>query len=199
MSRIATDVVLLPDEATMDRAIEINKELIRRYRPEIVLNKRTCLPHISLAMGCVEQEEIEAIGSVLERVASEQPVADLRIVGLETAGDASDIGTSLLVVERTEPLQELHETVMREMKPFFTHDVADAMIHDDLVAGSTLEWIRNYPEKASYEAFRPHITLGYGQVEGEMQFPVPLGVARLAICHLGNHCTCRKVLASVSL
>ncbi len=45
----------------------------------------------------------------------------------------------------------------------------------------------------------PHITLGYGQAKPPFSFPVAFAAARLALCHLGNHCTCRKVLASCRL
>lgn len=43
------------------------------------------------------------------------------------------------------------------------------------------------------EDFLPHITLGKGTLDakaGETSFTA----SRLALCHLGNHCTCRKVL-----
>ena len=82
--------------------------------------------------------------------------------------------TSLLEVERTEELQALHEQVMQEMTPFFRYEVSEAMIHDDVVTATTLEWIRTYPQKASYEHFRPHITLGYGQVPPGLSLPDPV-------------------------
>jgi len=199
MRQIATDVVLLPDETMMDRAIEINGGLIRDYRPEIALNRQTCLPHISLAMGCIEQQDIDNVARVLERLARRTPIRQLRIVGLLTPGNSQGTTTSLLEVERTRELQQLHEDVMTEMASFFSDDVTDAMIHDDVVAPSTLDWIRNYADKSSYQGFHPHITLGYGDAKTDMDFPFLFDVTRLAICHLGNHCTCRKILASASL
>jgi len=33
----------------------------------------------------------------------------------------------------------------------------------------------------------------------EPPFPIDFNVAELALCHLGNHCTCRRVLTSVPL
>ena len=73
MSRIAVDVVLLPDETMTNRAIEINAELVKKFGDKIVLNKANCLPHISLAMGCVEEADITSIGKVLEAIAKETP------------------------------------------------------------------------------------------------------------------------------
>ena len=50
MAKIAVDVVLLPSEEMMDKAIEINRELLKRFDNKIILNKENCLPHISLAI-----------------------------------------------------------------------------------------------------------------------------------------------------
>ena len=58
MGRKAVDVVLLPSEQMMDKAIEANGELVKRFGGKIVLNRENCLPHISLAMGCVDERDI---------------------------------------------------------------------------------------------------------------------------------------------
>ena len=54
MSKIAIDAVLLPSDEVAARAIEANKELAKQSPGKIVLDKKDCLPHISLAMGHVE-------------------------------------------------------------------------------------------------------------------------------------------------
>ncbi|MBL7184709.1 MAG: hypothetical protein ISS70_00155 [Phycisphaerae bacterium] len=55
MSRIAVDVVLLPSDEVAARAIEANRELLKQCPGKIVLDKDNCLPHISLAMGYIDQ------------------------------------------------------------------------------------------------------------------------------------------------
>lgn len=191
MARIATDVVLLPDDAMTDRVIGINKQIGREYSAQIVLNRENCLPHISLAMGCVEQGDVEAVRGVLERLAKEIPVRQLTATGIQNPDDRK---ASFLEIERTQELQKLHERVMEEMESFFSHEVTDAMFYDDIVDPSSVEWVRSYPEKASYGDFRPHITLGYGRAKPSFSLPVPFGTAGPALCHLGNHCTCRRIL-----
>ncbi len=199
MGQIAVDIVLLPDEAMTNRAIEINRRLITSNRPEIVLNHKDCLPHIALAMGCIDETNVTVIRQRLESLARRTSVRQLGAVGVVASVNSRGETTCLLDVEETGELQALHEHVMQEMTPFFRFDVSETMVYDDVVTGTTLDWIRTYPQKAGHEHFHPHITIGYGQVPPGLSFPIPFYVTRLALCHLGNHCTCRKVLAAVEL
>ena len=199
MSRKAVDVVLLPTEAMMDRTIEINAGLVKRFGNKIVLNKENCLPHISLAMGCVEERDISTVEEVLERIAKETSLGDLRVVGVRISGNSKGQIVSVFEVEKTRQLQSLHEKVMDKLTPYLSGDVTEDMIYgDEEVAETTLLWIKNYREKSSFTNFFPHITIGYGQIENQA-FPISFAAQQLALCHLGNHCTCRKILLSIKL
>ncbi|MBN1359912.1 MAG: 2'-5' RNA ligase family protein [Sedimentisphaerales bacterium] len=197
MSKIAVDIVLLPDETVSAQAVAVNRDLVERYGRHIVLDGEH-LPHISLAMGCIETEDIEPARRDLEVVARECPPGDLVITGIATILNAAARQISSFLLAQTEALHALHERVMTEMQAYFTYDVAAQMVYGDQeVAETTLGWICTYPEKAAFRAFYPHITLGYGSVSSPMIFPIPCKASRLALCHLGNHCTCRKVLVSI--
>jgi hypothetical protein len=103
-------------------------------------------------------------------------------------------------VAKTVALQRLHEQIMEVIEPHVSRDVtAEAIYGDGDVAQSTLAWVRDYREKAAFAAFFPHITIGYGVVMQPMTFPVHFVARQLALCHLGNHCTCRKLLACVPM
>ena len=197
MAKIAVDVVLLPSDKMTDMAIEANTELVEKFNREIVLNKKTCLPHISLAMGCIVEEDIASIEKVLESVAKESRLGDLKVIGIRTSTNARGEQVSVFEVEKTRELESLHERVMKKVAPYFSYDVTSDMIYGhEEVAETSLLWIKNYPEKASFAHFLPHITIGYGKV-AKQSFPIELTVSKLALCHLGNHCTCRKILASI--
>ncbi len=199
MSRIAVDVVLLPDETMTDRAIEINAQLVKKFGSEIVLNKGSCLPHISLAMGCIEEADITTVEKVLDEIAKETSLPDLKVVGIRASGNSKGQTVSVFEVEKTRELQLLHEELMNKLTPYLSTDVTEDMIYGDQpVAESTLLWIKNYREKAGFENFFPHITIGYGQIEDHVP-PTPFAPLELTLCHLGNHCTCRKVLVSIKL
>jgi len=199
MSKIAVDVVLLPSDETTDKAIRANAELVEKFGSEIVLNKENCLPHISLAMGCIDERDISSIEKVLKLIAGESPLGNLTISNIRTSTNSRGEIASVFEIEKTKELQSLHEKVMKKLEPFFSYDVSEDMIYDEEATENTLLWIRKYPEKASFENFLPHITIGYGQIENVPSFPIEFAVSRLAVCHLGNHCTCRKILVSIEL
>lgn len=198
MAKIAVDVVLLPPERVMDKAIEANRELLKQYPDKIILDKENCLPHISLAMGCIEDMDIAKIEEILRSIGASLFPGQLYVAGIQTGKNARNEKVTVLQLQNTERLQSLHEVVMRKLTPYFSYDVSADMVISPPVAGeTTLLWIKNYPEKSSFEKFSPHITLGYGQVEC-FSFPHEFTAPSLALCHLGNHCTCRRILASTS-
>ncbi len=197
MSKRAVDVVLLPEEAMADRTIEANRELVERFGEKIVLDKEKCLPHISLAMGCIEEEDIDAVGEVFKELAEGAALGELLVVGIEVSENSLGEKVSVFEVERAEQLQRLHNEVMEKLSPYFSYDVSSEMIYgEEEVGETTLQWITNYPEKSSFGNFSPHITIGYGE-SGGMTFPIKFAASKLALCHLGNHCTCREVLVFV--
>jgi 2'-5' RNA ligase len=199
MSKKAVDIVLLPDEMMMTRVIEINAGLVKRFGSEIVLNKAGCLPHISLDMGCLEETDIPSVEKVLEGIVKEVSLPDLKVVGIRSSENSKGQTVSVFEVEKTEELQSLHENVMDKLTPYLSSDVTEEMIFgDEKVAETTLLWIKNYRDKSSFENFFPHITIGYGRVEKQV-LPITFTASELALCHLGNHCTCREILVSSKL
>lgn len=199
MVKIAVDAVLLPSQEMMDRVIEANRGLLKQCTDKIMLNKTDCLPHVSLAMGCIEEKDIVNIGKILRRIAENYIPRPLTIVGASIGTNATGERVSVFDLKRTEELQSLHETVMRELASYFSYDMSAEMVPSPPEADeSTLRWIRDYPEKSSFKNFSPHITIGYGRIANPPA-PIEFHATRLALCHLGNHCTCRKILTSAEL
>ena len=195
MKMIAVDIVLLPVKEIVDKAIEANRELLKQYPNKIILNNENCLPHVSLAMGCIDKNIIPDINKQLSVIAEKYPIGSLKFSGFRTEIHSSNEKVTVAQIEKTKMLQTLHEKVMNDFKAYFSYDVKPEMLlSSEKISDSTLLWIRNYPEKSSFERFFPHITIGYGQFEN-YSFPHEIPVSKIAMCHLGNHCTCRKILA----
>ena len=199
MAEIAVDAVLLPSEEMADKAIEANKELLKQCPDKIVLDKEGCLPHISLAMGCIDEKDIADIDKALQAIAKQTSLGRLSVIDIHTSENSAGEQVSVLQIERTEALQSLHEEVMRRLAPYFNYDAtADMVLSPPMASESTLAWIKSYSVKSSFEKFFPHITIGYGEINN-FSFPIKLTASKLALCHLGNHCTCRRILASAKL
>ncbi|MEJ2649616.1 MAG: hypothetical protein P8016_14555 [Sedimentisphaerales bacterium] len=197
MERIAVDIVLLPTQKVMDEAIRTNRELLKQEPGGIVLDRKNCLPHVSLAMGCIDKNAISDTEKFLIEMAVKYPLTLLSFGGLFCETSSAGEKVTVALIEKTKILQSLHEEVMMGMRRFFTYDVKPYMLlSEEPVSESTLLWIQNYAEKSSFESFSPHITLGYGEL-GNYYFSRQIPISQLALCHLGNHCTCRRILASV--
>jgi 2'-5' RNA ligase len=196
MARIAIDVVLLPSDQMTDYAIEVNRELLKTFDNKIILNNENCLPHISLAMGCIDEKNIPDIKKILRDIGKKCSLKELRVVGVDVETTPAGKKVSCFEIEKTQELQLLHEEVMEKLAPYLTYDVTTGMLFSPPeVDEETLFWIKNYPEKSSFENFSPHITIGFGETD-TVEVPITFPASKLALCHLGNHCTCRKVLVS---
>jgi 2'-5' RNA ligase len=195
MNKKAIDVVLLPSQKIMDTAIAINQELLQRGEPKkMVLNKSDCLPHISILMGCVADTALPVISRLLSEIAAKFTAFHLQITEIQQEGSS----TVLNVLKDTR-LQQLHEIVAKQFQPFLTYDaVAEMLYHPAEARQNSIDYINNFLINASYSKYSPHITVGSGayQTSG---LPIPFVAATLAICHLGNYCTCRKILYQVEL
>ncbi|NQT01973.1 MAG: 2'-5' RNA ligase family protein [Planctomycetes bacterium] len=199
MAEIAVDVVLLPSEEMADKAVAANKELLKQYAHKIILDKENCLPHISLAMGCIDERNTADIEKILQAAAERSSLGQLNAIGIHTETNSAGEKVSVFQIEKTEALQSLHEEVMQKLASYLSYDVrADMLLSSPQTDESTLAWIKNYPKKSSFEKFSPHITIGYGEINN-FSFPIKFAVSKLALCHLGNHCTCRKILASAEM
>lgn len=198
MTKIAVDIVLLPSEEIMDKAISANRELLKQYPDKIILNKENCLPHISLAMGCIKQTQIPDAREILNSIAENYSSETLKIIGFSTSINSIGEKVTVAIIEKALFLQSLHEVVMTKLARYLSYDITEKMLLDEKIDESTLLWIKNFTENSGFKKYYPHITLGYGQLEN-FPFPGNCKVSKLAMCHLGNHCTCRKILLSIVL
>ncbi len=191
---IAVDVVLLPPREVMEKAIEINRRIIDAEGNDIVLDMDKYIPHITLAMGCVEEKDLERVDFILNDIAT-----SFRPVSMKTV--PSKGGKAWIKIDKTRDIELLHEIVMIRMQKFFSYRVSTDMIchgEREEINDVTRDYIRKFPTASSFENYTPHITVGSGETAvevGSFEFTS----TELALCHLGNFCTCGKVLFSHTL
>ncbi len=189
MSKIAIDVVLLPPDEIMDLAIEINKE---KKEDQIRLTKENCFPHITLFMGAVDESSLLEIKEFLNQIKNKFAPLSLRINKINGEHSAFDI-------EITKELQQLHEMITKKIKQLAIDNPTTEMCYSPPpVSERTLYWLSSFKDKTSFKNYYPHITLAKeGIVERNLE--ISFIAKRLALCHLGNYCTCRKILFETEL
>lgn len=201
MTNIAIDVVLLPCPEMMDVAININQNLLNEYEHKIVLDKKKCLPHISLGMGCVDKDKVSEINNIIQEIVQDFSLFNLRVFGLHSALIPSREGkVSGLLIENSDKLQRLHEVIMKRLWDYLSYDVTKTMLFNPSeVEDVTLFWIKDYARKFyDPSLFQPHITVGYGE-SSPPSLPIDFTASQIALCQLGNYCTCREVISCFEL
>jgi 2'-5' RNA ligase len=198
MTAKAVDIVLIPDKQTRQLAIDLNARLRRDCPENITLGHEHYLPHISLCMGVLDEGKTADFTAFLARTATEQKIGKLRINGMVCNETDSCKMMNLLSIRKTNPLQQLHEKIVSAGDQFLDNKPTKQVFADDKVSDSTLEWVSSYRQAASFERFFPHITLGYGRTEVK-PFTTDFYPEKLALCHLGNHCTCKNIITAVDI
>jgi hypothetical protein len=198
--RIAADIVLLPSEKIAQEAIRLNRALLESAGGGFALGFNDRLPHVSLAMGCVAGEELPLLEDLLKEIASDFPPVDLLFEGVHVTTNGVGEPVSSMRIAATPALQSLHEAVMRRIALHVAYDAtAEAFIGYPDVKPTSVRWVNRYADAAAFERFFPHVTLGVGALDEATPLPARDSTERLALCHLGNYCTCRKVLVETKL
>ena len=190
---MAVDVALLLPEPVQERVRAINAALWAQEKNGFRFDA-THLPHVTLVQHFVRQRNMPALIESIDSVLRGTPPLFVRVVGIGRAGT-----TSLLLLERTPELQNLHEKLMDAIAPLEEPPgtIAAFFADGEPARPSDVEWVAQYRSQASYHHFWPHITLGVGGPKEPPKEPMELfdfAASRVALCHLGRFCTCRALL-----
>lgn len=191
MKRFAIDVVILPPDSVMEMTIELNR-ILQQHRPaNIALSKTSSLPHISIVMGCLAEDKLKDADVVLQAIATRRPALELQVNGIKTIGANKTVTYD---IKLSHDLVIFHELVVSSFRPLLTQDATDKDLNDPApIEKSSLDWINHFIPQQCFDHFWPHITIGFGDPPKTFQ-PFSFKASRLAICHLGNHCTCKSIL-----
>ena len=189
---VALDVAILPPPDIMSGAIACSAALPAEGSQGFRLDGEH-LPHITLTQQFVRHEELDMVFSRVEDVLEGRAPLRIRITGGGQSGH-----TLWLTAERTPELLDLHQQLMDALRGLERpHGGKQAFYEDTGRVGDVL-WVSSFRLESSFGAFTPHITLGHGARAPEVE-PFAFDATTIAVCHLGRHCTCRKVLRSWEL
>lgn len=199
--KLAIDVAILPPEDVMEKLININRQAAAKNFAWGPLAKDDFLPHLSLAMGGIEHDNLETVRSIIEEIArkfSPIPIELNELYYVETPDDAKMYG---LRAKNIPPLQQLHENLVNELQQHFSYDCTKESLYSK--PGEDIkepDYINKFHSSYSFEAFDPHITLRIKEEVGQdALLPITFAAMTVAACHVGVMTTCRKVLFRVEL
>lgn len=199
----AIDIVLLPPPEVMEAALQVNRMLIEKTGDDAIrLDLVHQIPHVSLAMGCIAGSALSQLNVPLEQLVNRLLPMEIGIEGAVTVVTDSGDCVSGINLAKEDALLVLHRSVMAQLAGIGNEKCNQASFvrdDDEELTPFTLGYVPEYAEKAGYDQYSPHITLGNGDVTTLENLPVLPETATfstLAVCHLGNHCTCRSVLWS---
>jgi 2'-5' RNA ligase len=184
---IALDVaVLLPPDVAA-RAIAASEALAQEDESGPRLDGEH-LPHITLTQQFVREDELDAAYDHIDGVLRELPPP--RIVATAASREGHTIW---IAVERTPEIIALHEALMEALRGLERPEGTPSAFFDHDARLADVLWVSGFRLKSSFGAFQPHITLGHGHEPPSIE-PFAFDATTVAACHLGRHCTCRRVL-----
>lgn len=200
MDKIAIDVIVLPPRNVQNRTVEISKNLFKETGNDaILLDKEKCIPHVTLVMMCVDEDDLPKIKKIVEGVALQTKPLNLKFIKIESGPTPDGGRVSGLKIERTPEILGLHEELVRKTNPYRKKEAKiESLYQYPKPTQATVTWINKFGEHSSFEKYNPHLTIGFGTLKN-IEMPPDFTANKIAICQLGNYCTCRKMLVEIDL
>jgi len=193
--RVAVDIVLLLPSRVARRAIADSA----RQQSAIRLGPRA-LPHITLAMASVDASAVPDLAAALRACARRMLAFRVTLAGPAAVRSSRHV-TTWYHARRSRSLSALHRACVRLLAPHrFASAPPAAFVRrrGEAISASSRRWVAHFVEDAAGRHYRPHVTIGRGAPSSAPK-TVTFRARRLALCQLGNHCTCARVLAEARL
>ena len=195
---IAINAVLLPSPQLSNIAIDLSNR-IKNTSP-FTLNMKDRLPHISLVMGYVEDTEsaVDAVQLISKQIG---PV-ELRVAGIHRY-EPSFAGKYFFEIqfEQNEQILSIQNKLFKTLPLLEVENPSQkAFVSDgeEIINSAVLDYVGNFKKYSGDEKFSPHITLGAAEKDAsfdDVKLPSTITISQITLCHLGNYCTCRKIIS----
>lgn len=192
---IAVDIALIPSDEVIDLCLDINKAAWMKDKGRFRMSRQDRIPHVSLAMGFIEDEDIDELKNQLS-VMDHTPF-NVDVLSLDHI-ERDGLRKAWLSVEVTDELRALHAKMFGLMRPYLVKSgSADGLFEGERtgINPTSLNILNNY-DRYAFENYKAHITLCCYDADSyaSPKLPVSFMADRIALCHLGDGCTCRRVL-----
>lgn len=187
----AIDIAILPPEPVRSLAIKLSKQI---NEGDFRLNEVDILPHVTLAIGFVENVEVvrKKVAEIVNRFEPMELIVE-RIEG------------RIMMIKKSTELDKLHRQITVQVDFVQPDNFSGAYFVKDgqEVSEQNREYTGNFKSQNAFGNYIPHITIGWddevstGNLKAKL--PQKFIANEVSICQLGKNNTCRRVLARLQL
>jgi hypothetical protein len=204
----AIDILIDPDEAAMKRAREVNARLLESVPlPKGWALDDTHQPHITTLQRYVRTADLDRVYNAVEKTVGETDLAALSYEAVRiTHADWGfpGVAPTVLLVEVSPAVLDFQASLLAAITPFVeSGGTAAAFVADpgEEISPTIIEWVEKFvPGQIGEGRYFPHLTVGVATfddleiIESEPFDVFPVHPASVAVYHLGNNGTARKLL-----
>lgn len=202
----AVDILIEPDDASIERAREVNRRMPLSIPAGITLDD-THLPHITMLQRYLITADIDAVYAAIEKTLTATDPASLsyHVPGITYSEHWGPPGQAAAVLEvrPNQQVLDLQAALVDAVTPFTGSggtDVAFVADSGEQISQTTKDWVENYVLDQTGANYTAHLTVGLDTVEHLKSMQAePFDAfdghpVSLAVYQLGNNGTARTLL-----
>jgi len=202
----AIDILVNPDDATLERARAINARMLRSVPSGFALDA-THQPHITTLQRYVRTADLGRVYDAVEGTIAATDVTSLMYEAVSIGHADWGVpgqGLAAIVLRPDPPVLDLQARLLAAIVPFAESDgSAAAFVRDpgEEISQSTRDWVERYvPGQIGEGRYIAHITVGFAtlddlrEIEAEPFEGFGVVPASIAVYHLGNSGAARTQL-----
>jgi hypothetical protein len=201
----AIDILINPDDATLERARAMNARL-RQSVPTGYALDASHQPHITTLQRYVRTADLDEVFDAVEATIAG---TDMSTLTFEAAAirhadwGVAGQGYTVFVVQPSPQVLEFQAALIAALTPYIeSGGTAAAFVADtgEVINQTTLDWVERYVPSSSGPNYIAHISLGFATlddlktIEAEPFEPFAVHPTSVAIYHLGNNGNARTQL-----
>jgi hypothetical protein len=202
----AIDVLIDPDEATMDRARAVNARMLKSLPQGWALDD-THRPHITTLQRYVRTADLDKVYEAVGELVADTDMTSLAYQAVKIAHadwGFPGYGPAVLLVEVSPEVLDFQARLAAAVAPFTEPGgTAEAFVTDpgEVISPTIIDWVEAYvPAQIGAGKYLPHLTVGAAKfedlavIEAEPFDAFAVRPAGVAVYHLGNNGTARELL-----
>jgi hypothetical protein len=204
----AIDILIDPDEAAMQRARDVNGRLLESVPlPKGWALDDTHQPHITTLQRYVRTADLDQVYDAVEQTVAATDLDSLAYEARKiTHADWGfpEVAPTVLQVEIGDTVLAFQAELLAAIDPYVgSGGTAAAFVADpgEEIDQTIIDWVEKFdPDQIGAGKYFPHLTVGVAKftdlkvIEAEPFDAFPVHPASVAVYHLGNNGTARKLL-----